>query len=187
MRLQRIGRKNDPAFRVVVIDSHQGPKSGNHIDLLGSYNPKLNEFTVDKGRAKEWIKKGVQVSDTVHNLLVNEKIIEGKKINVLPKKSPIVTEAAPEDAVKEAETTTEQDVENTEEVTGEAGNAEAPTEEQGVEAESITPEEPAEEVVTTEETEAEPVETKEDSSTEESKEESGGAVAGAKTTSEETK
>jgi small subunit ribosomal protein S16 len=92
MRLQRIGRKNDPAFRLIVTDSRRGPKSGRHIDHIGSYNPKLSEVRIDGVRAKEWIAKGVQVSDTVHNLLVAEKIIDGKKKNVLPRKSPIVQE-----------------------------------------------------------------------------------------------
>lgn len=94
MRLQRVGRKNDPSYRIVVTDKRTGPKSGKHIDLLGSYNPKLSQFQIDADKAKEWIGKGVQLSDTLHNMLVDKKIIEGKKINVLPKKSPIVSEEA---------------------------------------------------------------------------------------------
>ena len=93
MRLQRVGRKNDPSYRVVITDSRTGPKSNKHVDLLGAYNAKQNAFSVDGERAKEWITKGVQVSPTVHNLLVSNKVIEGKKINVLPRKSPIVDEA----------------------------------------------------------------------------------------------
>ncbi len=93
MRLQRVGRKNDPSYRVVVTDARTSPKSNKHIELLGSYSAKMNNFTVDGERAKHWISKGVQVSPTVHNLLISNKIIEGKKINVLPRKSPIVDEA----------------------------------------------------------------------------------------------
>lgn len=92
MRLQRVGRKNDPSFRVIVTDSRSGPRSGKNVDNLGSYSAKSNLFQVDGARVEEWIKKGVQVSPTVHNLLVTNKIIEGKKINVLPKKSPIIDE-----------------------------------------------------------------------------------------------
>ncbi len=116
MRLQRIGRKNDPSYRVVVVDSRQGPKSGKHLDLLGTFSPKLNRVVIDGERAKKWIKNGTQVSGTVHNLLISQKIIEGKKINVLPKKSPVIDEAkikaeaeakakaeAAEKAAKEAE------------------------------------------------------------------------------------
>ncbi len=63
------------------------------MDNLGSYNPKSNLMSINGESAKAWIAKGVQVSPTVHNLLVTNKIIEGKKINVLSKKSPIVDEA----------------------------------------------------------------------------------------------
>jgi small subunit ribosomal protein S16 len=107
MRLQRVGRKNDPSFRIVVTDKRTGPKSDRHIDRLGSYNPKMNHVQLDAAKAKEWLSKGVQPSDTVHNILVGQKVIEGKKKNVLPKKSPIIDEealkrAAEEKAAKEA-------------------------------------------------------------------------------------
>jgi small subunit ribosomal protein S16 len=93
MRLQRIGRKNDPSFRVVVTDSRNAAKRGRHVDQIGSYNPKMNSIQIDGEKAKHWISKGVQVSDTVHNLLISQKVIEGKKKNVLPKKAPIIDEA----------------------------------------------------------------------------------------------
>jgi small subunit ribosomal protein S16 len=107
MRLQRVGRKNDPSFRIVVTDKRTGPKSDRHIDRLGSYNPKMNHVQLDAAKAKEWLSKGVQPSDTVHNILVGQKVIEGTKKNVLPKKSPIIDEeaikrAAEEKAAKEA-------------------------------------------------------------------------------------
>lgn len=93
MRLQRVGRKNDPSFRIVVTDKRTGVKSDKHVDRLGSYNPKMNHVQLDIEKAKEWLAKGVQPSDTLHNILVSQKVIEGKKKNVLPKKSPIIDEA----------------------------------------------------------------------------------------------
>lgn len=93
MRLQRYGRKNDPSYRVVVTDSRNGPRTGNHVDVLGSYSPKVGRFQIDGEKAKLWISKGVQVSDTVYNFLITQKIIEGKKKNALPKKTPVVNEA----------------------------------------------------------------------------------------------
>ncbi len=93
MRLQRVGRKNDPSYRLVVVDKRSGPKSNNHIDHLGSYNPKQNQVQIDGEKAKHWLANGVQPSDTVYNLLITNKIIEGKKRNALPKKSPIIDEA----------------------------------------------------------------------------------------------
>ena len=91
IRLQRIGRKNDPAFRVVLTDSKNSAKSGRFLELVGSYNPKKGETTFDGERIKYWIKNGAQLSDTVHNFLIKENVISGKKVNVLPKKSPTVS------------------------------------------------------------------------------------------------
>jgi small subunit ribosomal protein S16 len=109
MRLQRVGRKNEPSYRVVVVDKRTGPKSNKNIDQLGFYNPKLGVIEIDGVKAKQWLSQGVQPSDTVHNMLVTKKIIDAKKINVLPKKTPIIKEtpaaqAAPatEEAATEA-------------------------------------------------------------------------------------
>ncbi len=88
IRLQRIGRKNDPAFRAVLTDSKNSTKSGRFLEILGTYNPKAGETKFETERMKYWISKGAKTSDTMHNFLVHQKIIEGKKVNVLPKKKP---------------------------------------------------------------------------------------------------
>lgn len=93
MRLQRVGRKNNPAYRVVVVDKRTSTKSNKTIDLIGNYNPKLGQITIDADKAKKWLAEGVQASDTVYNMLVSKKIIEGKKRNALPRKTPIIDEA----------------------------------------------------------------------------------------------
>ena len=88
IRLQRIGRKNDPSFRVVLTDSKNSTKSGRFLEVLGNYNPKAGEKSLNGEKIKYWIGKGAKCSDTVHNFLVHDKIVSGKKINVLPKKKP---------------------------------------------------------------------------------------------------
>ena len=88
IRLQRIGRKNDPAFRAVLTDSKNSTKSGKFLEILGTYNPKAGETNFQNDRIKHWLYKGAQLSGTMHNFLVHNKVIEGKKINVLPKKKP---------------------------------------------------------------------------------------------------
>ena len=92
IRLQRVGRRNDPSFRLVLINSKHAARGGKAIDTLGSVdfrkkniNPK-DSFKIDK--IKEYMKNGAQVSDTVFNIFVNAGIVEGKKKNVLPKKTP---------------------------------------------------------------------------------------------------
>lgn len=88
IRLQRIGRKNDPAFRAVLTDSKNSTKSGRFLEILGTYNPKAGVTKFENDRIKHWIGKGAKLSPTMHNFLVHEKVLVGKKINVLPKKKP---------------------------------------------------------------------------------------------------
>lgn len=88
VRLQRIGRKNDPSFRAVLTDSKNAAKSGKFLEILGTYNPKVGEAKFDGERIKELLKNGAKLSGTMHNFLVSQKVIEGKKINVLSRKSP---------------------------------------------------------------------------------------------------
>jgi small subunit ribosomal protein S16 len=90
MRLKRVGRKNDPAYRIIVVDKRESVKSNNFVAQLGAYNPKSGEISIDAEAAKHWLSKGVQASGTVHNMLVSKKVIDAKKINVLPKKTPQV-------------------------------------------------------------------------------------------------
>ncbi len=88
IRLQRIGRKNEPAFRLVVTDSKNAAKSGRFLEILGSHTVKSDTVNFKVDRVKHWIKMGAQVSATAHNMLVKQGIIEGKKKNVLSKKAP---------------------------------------------------------------------------------------------------
>jgi small subunit ribosomal protein S16 len=88
IRLQRIGRKNDPAFRVVLTDSKNAAKSGKFKEILGSYNVKSGEVIFKSDRIKHWMSVGAKASDTVSNFLIAQKVIEGKKKNVLSRKAP---------------------------------------------------------------------------------------------------
>jgi small subunit ribosomal protein S16 len=83
---------HEPTFRLVLTDSKNGPKSGKYLEVLGSYDPRLENKMeqFDLARIKHWISKGAKPSLTVHNFLVHKKAIEGKKKNALPKRKPIV-------------------------------------------------------------------------------------------------
>ena len=93
IRLQRVGRKNDPSFRVIVTDSKWKPKTGKFLEILGSYDARKGNPVINAERAKHWLSVGAQASGTVHNMLVDLKVAVGKKINVLGKKTPIIKEA----------------------------------------------------------------------------------------------
>ena len=82
IRLTRKGKKNQPFFRVVVIDKRKSSKGGRAVEDLGYKNPLTKKISINKERALYWIKNGAQPSETVHNLFLAEKIIEGKKIHV---------------------------------------------------------------------------------------------------------
>ena len=93
IRLQRVGRKHEPVFRLVVTESQNGPKSGKSLEVLGSFDSRRAEkaeFNVE--RIQYWMKQGAKVSDTIYNLLVTRKVLTGKKVNALPKKKPIKKE-----------------------------------------------------------------------------------------------
>ena len=90
IRLQRTGRKNDPFFRLIVSEQARKPKTSQFAEILGFYNVKQGIFEAKADRVKHWIGVGAQASDTVHNLLISNKIIEGKKINALPRRTPVV-------------------------------------------------------------------------------------------------
>lgn len=93
IRLQRVGRKNDPSFRVIVVDSKLKPKAGNFLEILGSYDARKGKPVINKDRATYWLSVGARASGTVHNLLLDLGIVKGKKVNVLGKKTPIIKEA----------------------------------------------------------------------------------------------
>ena len=89
IRLQRIGRRNNPSYRVVVIDSATAAKKGKPVELLGTYDTIRKTTSLNNERILYWLSTGAQASDTMHNILIKNGIIEGVKVNTLPKKSPI--------------------------------------------------------------------------------------------------
>ena len=70
MRLKRLGSKERPYYRIVVMDSRLS-RSSRTIDELGQYRPveKDNQLALDKEKIEEWLKKGAQPSPTVKKLL----------------------------------------------------------------------------------------------------------------------
>lgn len=87
IRLTRVGKKKDGSFRVVVVESKRKVQAGNYLEMVGSYDPRINKVELNADRIKHYLGNGATVSDTVHNLLVSNKIIDAKKKNVLPKKT----------------------------------------------------------------------------------------------------
>ena len=71
MRLVRMGDKKSPVYRIVVVDARKAA-TGEYIEKIGFYDPKSEPvtLTVDAEKARDWLAKGVQPTETVRNLLV---------------------------------------------------------------------------------------------------------------------
>lgn len=78
LRLIRVGRRNDPHFRIVAQDQKRAPK-GSYLELLGSFSPVSKDRKLNKERLLYWLSKGAKPTDSVWNMLVSESIVKGKK------------------------------------------------------------------------------------------------------------
>lgn len=76
LRLQRLGKKKQPFYRIVAADS-RSPRDGKFIEVVGTYNPRLNppEVVIKEDKAIKWLKNGAQPTDTVRSLLRREGIL----------------------------------------------------------------------------------------------------------------
>lgn len=136
IRLQRVGRKHEPKFRLVLTDSKNSTKSGKLLEILGHYDSRRGEDSVFKtDRVTYWMSVGAKATPTVHNLLVTKGIISGKKINVLPFKKPIIKKTEEEKEKKEEKT--EENKEEEKETPEEAPAPEEKKEKEEIVAEGV--------------------------------------------------
>lgn len=87
MRLVRMGDKKSPVYRIVVVDARKAA-TGEYIEKIGFYDPKSEPvtLTVDVEKAKEWLAKGVQPTETVRSLLIRSGVME-KPTKLSPSKT----------------------------------------------------------------------------------------------------
>ncbi len=78
IKLRRVGKKKQPVFRLIVTEKGRDPW-GDNLEIVGWMNPRTKEKSLNVERIQYWISKGAQTTDTINNLLVSEKIIEGDK------------------------------------------------------------------------------------------------------------
>jgi small subunit ribosomal protein S16 len=146
IRLSRVGKKKQPAYRIVVADS-RSPRDGSFLKIIGHYNPLTDPATlvIKEDEAIHWLEKGAKPSETAAKLLTRVGVMEragkqpvryeGKAVPPAPKKEVKTQVAAePKAATPKAEAEPEAAVEATapENETPEAAEpeaaAEAPTE-----------------------------------------------------------
>lgn len=104
IRFQRVGRRNDPAFRIVVTERRSKPQSSG-LEVLGSFYPKTDATQLKGDRIRHWLSQGAKTSPRLHNLLVRHGLIRAKKIDVsksrrAPPAGSTATGPAPERAME---------------------------------------------------------------------------------------
>ncbi len=102
IKLQRIGKKHQPTYRIVVAEK-RSKMAAPPVEDLGSYNPLTKQTTLNKERAAYWVKVGAHPTLTTHNLLVREGALSAPKLAVKIKKA--VKPAGEAQAAPAAETT----------------------------------------------------------------------------------
>lgn len=170
IRLSRTGKHKAPQYRVVVQQNHRDPWSP-AIEIIGHYNPRRNpsEIVLKKDRVEHWLAQGAKPSATVHNILVNEGILEADKVNnvTITKKR-----AAKLEEKKAAEEEKKREAEEAKKAAEEAAKAEAEAkaaeEAAAAEAEKNAEAETQNETDSTEETPAESSEEKSEEATDDS-------------------
>ncbi len=79
IRLQRVGKRNQPEYRIVLAEKPAAARK-KFIEVLGNYNPRTKHFVInDENRLKYWIEQRVELSPTVHNLFVTKNLVDGPK------------------------------------------------------------------------------------------------------------
>lgn len=77
IRLRRVGLRNQPSYRVIAANS-ESPRDGKFLEILGSYNPRTNPFTLDvkEDRIYHWMSNGAQMTESVEKLFKSTGIVD---------------------------------------------------------------------------------------------------------------
>ncbi|MFL5757972.1 MAG: 30S ribosomal protein S16 [Chloroflexota bacterium] len=80
IRLTRVGATKQPTYRLVVADGRSA-RDGRAIDTIGHYNPRTEpiELSIDEAKARDWLAKGAQPSDTVARLFRRAGVLPAAK------------------------------------------------------------------------------------------------------------
>lgn len=89
LRLKRIGKKQNPFYRIVAADSRVN-RNGQYIELIGTYDPLKKDVKINKELVIKWLKNGAQPTDSVRDLFSKEGIMKAyhEQKNVLKTQQP---------------------------------------------------------------------------------------------------
>lgn len=100
IRFNRIGKKDQAAFRIVLQEKTKAP-GRKHVEMLGSYEPHMKQVVLKKERILYWLGQGAQASDSVHNLLVKEGVVTESKRAIKMEKPAVKESPVAEETVAE--------------------------------------------------------------------------------------
>ena len=93
IKLQRIGKKHQPSYRLVVAE-RRSKMAAPPTEDLGAYNSFTKKAAFNKDRVAHWLKVGAQPTVTAHNILVKEGLLSVPKLAVKMKKKAASAEGA---------------------------------------------------------------------------------------------
>ncbi len=99
--MARFGKKKQPTYRLIINEAGRDTY-GKALENLGNYDPKSKKLDVKADRVKYWISVGAQLTDSVNNLLIANKVIEGKMLTVSKLTKKIRAKTAADLAAKKA-------------------------------------------------------------------------------------
>lgn len=119
--MAKVGKTNKKVFRIVVSEKARDPY-GRALEILGSYNPYSKKLDVKADRVKHWISKGSQMTPSINNLFIDNKVIDGGKIKNSKPGTPNKRKLEKAEKIKEKELAAAQAAEEAKKAAEEAKN-----------------------------------------------------------------
>jgi small subunit ribosomal protein S16 len=110
IKLAKVGKTNKKVFRIVISEQARDPY-GKALEILGSYNQYEKNLQVKGDRVKYWLSKGAQMTNSINNLFLDHKIIEGEKVKNSKPGTPNKIKQAKAEKEKEKEVAKAQEAE----------------------------------------------------------------------------
>lgn len=138
IKLAKVGKKKKQIFKIIISEKARDPY-GKALEILGSYDPYSKKLEVKADRVKYWISQGSQMTESINNLFVDNKVIEGKKVKNSRPGTPNKIKQAKIEKKSAAKNLTEEEGKKDDEKKEKTEEPEAVKEEKGTE-ETSTPE-----------------------------------------------
>ncbi len=79
IKMAKVGKTNKKVFRIIISEKARDPY-GRALEILGSYDPYSKKLDIKADRVKHWISQGAQMTASINNLFLDNKVISGEKV-----------------------------------------------------------------------------------------------------------